>query len=176
MSKITRAPQTIFGTTAAANEVEQIGSLRNGSPVFTKDITVLQALAEYSLGLKGIVSSDKNIIELGDLNGLLYMITSQLSYIFQDGVPDWEATTSYYQFSVVKKPGTSEFFVSQTNDNVGNALSDTTNWLPRGDSLLSYNLALDSLDFKNSAGTVVGRLTNTGDLKLVGQIMEGQTL
>lgn len=128
MAKITRAVQKVFADSAGATEIEQIGSLREGSPNYTTDPVELQALARYEGGLIDIVSSDKYIPALEDINALYFLITRQIAYILQDGIPEWDEDTTYYQNSIVKKPGTGDTYISLTDDNVGNALTDVVNW------------------------------------------------
>jgi hypothetical protein len=132
MAKLTRAVQKIFASDAAANEIEQIGSLRNGSPVYTTDPVVLQALAQYLGGLLDCVSSDKYIPALEDINAMYFLLTRQLAYLFQEGIPEWDSSTTYFQNSIVKNPGTTDLYISRTDDNIGHALSSTTYWLAQG--------------------------------------------
>ena len=133
MAKLTRAIQKVFGSTAAVGEIEQIGSLRNGAQNFTTNPVTLQALPLYLGGLNSIVSANnKKIPALEDINGLYFLITRQLSYLFQEGVPEYDSTTTYYINSIIKKTGTAtgviDLYVSLANDNTGNALTDVTKW------------------------------------------------
>ena len=132
MTKLTRAVQKVFADSAASNEIEQIGSLRNGTPVYTKDPATLQALAQYAGGLVDIASADKFIPALEDINAIYFLLTRQLAYIMQEGVPEWDADTTYYQNSIVKKTGTTDLYYSRTDSNTNHALTDTTYWLNVG--------------------------------------------
>ena len=135
MAKLARGVQKIFASTAGANEVEQIGSLRNGAQNFTTDPATLQALTQYLEGLKSIVSATTLIPELSDLNGLYFLITRQLAYIFQEGISEWDTSTIYFINSMVKKVGTQDIYISLTDNNAGNAVTDATKW-----ELLSLNV------------------------------------
>lgn len=178
MAKLTRAVQKVFADSAGANEMEQIGSLRNGSAVYTKDPVVLQALSQYLGGLLDCVSSDKYIPPLEDINAIYFLITRQLAYLFQEGIPEYDAATTYYQNSIVKNSGTTDLYYSKTNDNVGNALSDTVNWgaYQGAGKYMVYNSTLNSIDFVTAGGTVKARLNlDNGNLDLAGTINEGVT-
>jgi hypothetical protein len=128
MARLTRAVQKIFGSTAGASDIAQIGSLRNGEIVYTTDPVTLQGLSLYSTGLKGIVSSDKYIPALEDINGIYFLFSRQLAYLMQEGIAEWDATTEYHIGSKVKEPGTGNVYTSLANDNTGNALSDASKW------------------------------------------------
>ena len=131
MAKLTRAHQKVFADNAGATEIEQIGSLRNGSQVFTTNPVTLQALSQYDDGLLACVSSLKLIPALEDINAIYFLFSRQLAYILQEGVPEYDATTEYHQNSIIKETGTTNEYYSRTNNNTGNALSNQTHWLPR---------------------------------------------
>jgi len=99
MSLLTRIAQKIFGTTGTSSEFSQIGSKRAGAPVKTKDLELMQTLAQYAAGLNAIVSDQGTSVlpYLEDLNSLFYLITSQLAYLMQSGIPEWNDETEYYQ-------------------------------------------------------------------------------
>jgi len=130
MPKLDRAVQKIFASTAGVNEIEQIGSLRNGSVNYTTDPVVLQALSQYEDGLVAIVSSDKYIPALEDINAIYFLLTRQLAYLFQEGVAEWDDETTYFINSIVKKPGTADLYFSLVDDNLNHALTDTSYWMP----------------------------------------------
>lgn len=132
MARLTRAVQKIFGSTAGASDIAQIGSLRNGEIVYTTDPVTLQGLALYLTGLKGIVSSDKYIPALEDINGIYFLFSRQLAYLMQEGIAEWDASTEYHENSIVKDPGTIDQYYSIADDNTGNELTDDTKWLPVG--------------------------------------------
>lgn len=91
MAQQTRVVQRIFGETGASNDFAQIGSAAAGTPLLTKDPTVMQQLAQYSEGLLGtsINQGDTILPRLEDFNSLLFLVTTQLAYILQNGIPEW---------------------------------------------------------------------------------------
>lgn len=91
MAQQTRVVQRIFGETGLTNDFAQIGSAAAGTPLLTKDLTTIQQLAQYSEGLVGtsINQGDTILPRLQDFNSLLFLITTQLAYILQNGIPEW---------------------------------------------------------------------------------------
>lgn len=126
MAKITRKHQKIFGSTAGANEIAEFGSLAAAAPAFTTDPDTIQALSQYLGGwFDAVLAGNSPAIE--DMNALFYLYAYQLAYIMQAGVPEWNTSTVYYIGSFASD-GAGNFYVSLTNDNTGNALTDETNW------------------------------------------------
>ena len=63
------------------------------------------------------------------MNGLFYLAFYQLCEIFQDGVPCWDAGTTYYKGSIVQDTsGLGVLYHSLTDTNLNNAVTDSTNW------------------------------------------------
>lgn len=132
MAKITRIYQRIFGSTAPVSgtgTVGEFGSLAAGTPTASTSVAVIQSLDAWLKGwLEAIVGDNGPPIE--DMNGFGFVVTTQLAYIFQQGVPEWDTTTPYYKGSLVNSGGV--LYTSLTDNNVGNALSSTTNWQVAG--------------------------------------------
>lgn len=125
MSKILRETMKIFGSTAGADEIEQFGSLAEGSPVYTTDIAVIQSLSNYLEGwFGGVVGANLPAIE--DMNAIAYLYAYQLAYIFQAGVPEWDAGTTYYTNSIINSGGV--LFVSLQDNNINHAVTDPAWW------------------------------------------------
>ena len=99
MSLKSRILQKIFGTAGPSTEFGQIGSKAAAAPIKTKDLALMQSLPEYDQGLNAIVSDQGTSVlpYLEDLNSLFLLITSQLAYIMQSGIPEWNTETEYYQ-------------------------------------------------------------------------------
>lgn len=101
MPKLTRVKQSIFGSTAGSDQIAQFGSLAAGSPQFTTDPAVIQALSEFTDGwFAGVVNGAAPAIE--DMNALHFLMTRQLAYIYQSGIPEYDGSTVYYQNSFVQ--------------------------------------------------------------------------
>lgn len=125
MAKITRAVMKIFGSSAGLNQIGKFGSAAAGAPAYTTDPTVIQSLANYLTGWFGAVLG-ANSPAIEDMNAIHYLYAYQLAYLFQQGIAEWETATVYYKGSMVNSAGI--IFVSLTDANTGNALTDTTNW------------------------------------------------
>lgn len=138
MAKITRKAAKIFGENAGALEIGQFGSLAAGSIAYSTDPDTIQDLQEYLDGwFAAIVGSNSPAIE--DMNALCYLYAYQVAYLMQTGVAEYNTDTTYYIGSLVND-GTGILYVSLTDDNVGNALTDTTEWFtPTQNGVLTPN-------------------------------------
>ena len=136
-SKITRAIQKIFGGSGESTYFGVFGSRQYGTPQTSQDVPTIQSLPPYSNnGLQDAIDSTSKAPRMEDLNGLFYMLTSQLAYQFQEGVVEWEVGTPYFINSIVKKYGTGQIYISLTDTNIGNTLPsqvDNTYWHYIGD-------------------------------------------
>lgn len=126
MARITRVAQKIFALAATNNGV--FGSGKLGTKVTTDDVAELQSLSAYDNGWLDAVISPQTLPPLEEMQSTNYINTYQLSYMFQEGIPEWDTDTTYYQYSIVKQPGTYNLYGSLTNTNQGNLLTDLTNW------------------------------------------------
>lgn len=130
MAKILRKAQKIFGSGAGFHQIAQFGSLAAAAPAFSTDPDVIQALAEFTEGwFASILGGDSPAIE--DMNALCYLFAYQLAYIFQAGVPEWDAATTYYIGSIVNAGG--QLFYSIVDNNTNNPVSDATKWSAPGE-------------------------------------------
>ena len=128
MAKIERKAQQIFADAAIVSDnIAQFGSLKAGTPQFSKDPDVIQALEAFTLGWKSATVLN-NAPALQDDNALMYLFSRQLAYLFQAGIPEYSATTTYYANSYCQAVGV--VYRSLVDDNTGNAVSDVTKWAP----------------------------------------------
>ena len=127
MSKILRKTAQIFGSNAGPNQLAKFGSLAAGSPTFSTDPAVIQALSNYLTGWFGaIIGANSPAIE--DMNALCFLFAYQLAYGFQAGVAEWDSGTTYYTGSMVNSGG--QLYVSLTDNNLNNAITSVANWRP----------------------------------------------
>ena len=128
MAKLTRFTQKVFGSNAGLNQIAQFGSLANGTPTFTTNPGTIQSLAIFLEGwFNAIIGSENPAIE--DMNALFYLIAYQLAYIMQEGIAEWDSGTTYYTGSIVQD-STGVPYVSLTDSNLNNAVTDYTKWNP----------------------------------------------
>lgn len=143
MPRLTRATQKIFGSTASVNQRGVIGSFAAGAPAYSTDPETIQSLSNYLQGWYGVVVG-QNSPAIQDMNALDFLITRQLAYLFESGVSEWDAETTYYIGSLATD-STGQIFVSLADNNLNNALTDTTKWrLITGPNTVSINPATQS--------------------------------
>lgn len=126
MAKIVRKNQKVFCDVAPTGKLGKFGSFAAGTAEYSNDVETIQSLAAYGSGLSGaLINNAPPAIQ--DIDGLSYMITKQLAYLFQSGVPEYSSLTTYYIGSLVSVSG--QIFMSVTDDNLGNNVSDQANWV-----------------------------------------------
>lgn len=128
MTKIARATQKVFGDDVVAQDQHCVfGSLKAGTASYSKDPATIQSLAAWGLGWKGATVNNQAPV-LQDLNALCYLLTRQIAYGFQMGVPEWDSGTEYHQYSVCQSSGI--LYISLIDSNLAQSLSDTSKWKP----------------------------------------------
>lgn len=132
MSKLTRVIQKIFGQDGGTGEFGQFGSNAASPPgTTTKDLTVIQALQQYLDGWFSATASAAEPPRIEDRNGLDLLWSSQLAYLFQNGLAEWQAGTKYYlDVSFVQVGGS--IYQAVLGDDVTN---DNTNKTPASNPL-----------------------------------------
>lgn len=135
MAKIPRKTALQFAANylaAASGQIAQFGSVKTGTPVYSGDPAVLQALTAWLQGWSGAVvanSGGNNQPTLEEMNAVLVVLSYLLMYIQQEGVEEWDADTTYYQGSWAKATdGSGLAYVSLVNNNTNQALTDATKW------------------------------------------------
>ncbi len=127
MAKLTRKLLREFASAAGAGEIDVFGSLAAGSLATSTDPDDIQSLSQWVDGWAAeVLANDSPVLE--DRNAVDFVFSYMLKSIFQMGVPEYLATETYFIGSIVNSAGI--LYVSLTNTNTGNALTDTTNWRP----------------------------------------------
>lgn len=133
MSNLARITQKIFAADAGSDEIIEFGSKAAGTPVPTTDAADIQT-TEYDEGwLAATLAGARFLPTYQDMNGLFFLLSQQIAYILQKGIPEYDAGTDYYTTNIVKKSGTTQLYASLTNANTGNPLTDVVNWQLLGD-------------------------------------------
>jgi len=131
MSKLTVALQKIFGgALTPSGNIAQPGSTVGGTPVYSNDPATLQALAAWVNGYAAqLINAPGGLSSpvLEELNAILFVLTYQIAYLKQAGVAEWDPTVVYYTGSWAQD-GAGNVYLSKTDNNVGNALTDMNNW------------------------------------------------
>ena len=135
MAKLTRKTAKVFGATASTSgtnpDIGQFGSAKAGTYVGTGDIDSIQALTAWSNGWIDAVTPTQQFPTLPEMTGVHKVLSYQEAYLLQEGVPEYDASTTYYVDSLCKGKNASNelvLFRSKTDDNIGNALTNTTHW------------------------------------------------
>lgn len=129
MARLTRKNNKLFCGNAQQSDVGQFGSLNAGTKVETTDINTIQSLSAWGDGWKAATLGDNCYPTRQERNGLDYVQSYLLNYLYQEGIPEWSANTTYYKGSIIKLiNGTDiQLYKSLKNNNTA-ALSDSTAW------------------------------------------------
>ena len=132
MSKLTRVIQKIFGESAGTGEFGIFGSNAAAPPgTNSKDLTAIQSLSQYLAGWFSATASAAEPPRIEDRNSLDLLFSSQLAYLFQNGLAEWQAGTKYYlDVSFVQVAGS--IYQAVLGDDVTN---DNTNKSPASNPL-----------------------------------------
>lgn len=129
---LTRVKQKIFGETGGTSQFAQFGSESAGTPVKTKNLATIQALTQFSNGLFAATDNAGQPPFIEDVNSLFLLTTTQLAYLYQNGIPEYDADTDYFNLiSFVQVNGVLYQSIDGdgTTPNTGNApASSPTKW------------------------------------------------
>lgn len=153
-NKLERKQMKIYASNPTKpTDIIAYGSDIVGPRVNTTDPDKIQT-AQYEKGVRTAVVG-KRSTSLQNRQTLDYLFSRALKYLFQIGVAEWLVTEEYFIGSVASD-GEGGLFVSKTDNNIGNALSNTTHWD-------KFPTAKNLAEKVNKAGD-----TMTGDLKILG--------
>ena len=124
--KLSRIVQKIFGINAPNTDMGVIGSLHEGNPTEATNVGDAQNLTAFENGLRSILIGENSPI-LEEDNALYRLITYQLKYLFQNGIPEWSATEEYFKGSVVNHDGV--IYRSEIDSNTGSNPSQGIGWI-----------------------------------------------
>lgn len=129
MPKIQRTTQQIFAANAGSQQITAFGTAKDQTPVYTQSVAQIQN-TNYGYGWSSALLPDKAPWQ-EDMNALFYAITTQLAYLFQEGVPEYDPGTSYSAGALVKSSNTQgliTIYKSLVDDNLGNPLTSESYW------------------------------------------------
>lgn len=190
MAKIIRVPSIRFGSTAPSQTVEEFGSKTLlGSPTYTTDPNQIQQLSTWTDGWTAAVAPGNKAPYVQDMNAFCLVDSYQISYLLQQGIPEWDASTVYYKGSYVQDPaGSGQLWFSLQDANVGNTPvlgASNAFWqyengpqVPPGSSLDFMGIVIPQGFFAED-GTAYSRVTystlfNVLNLSMVGNMTVGQ--
>lgn len=123
MSILTKVSHKIFGSLASYGQLGKFGSFKNGSPEYATDIATsesqnikdIQSLSNFEAGLyDSIVGNGAPLKQ--DINAVLRHTSRQVGYLYQAGIPEWDAETVYYSGSIVRY-GAALYIAGSQNSN-----------------------------------------------------------
>ena len=162
MAQLTRVQQKIFGSTGLTAEFAQIGSLAAGSPLKTKDLSSIQSLAQYSSGLYAITNSGSEPPRIEDINSMYLLTTTQLAYMFQTGIPEWDTNTEYYQnVGYVQKDGVLYRSIkASVNQGIDPSTDAGLNW--GGPLMKNLTTTGDTILARDGGNVLIGTTSDSG--------------
>lgn len=109
MTRLTRITNKVFGATASiaddplyGPQIGQFGSAKAGTYNATADVATIQGLSAWNNGWIDAVIPNQQYPTLPEMTGFGKVVTYQTGYILQEGIPEWDAGTTYYKESIVK--------------------------------------------------------------------------
>src|SRR5690349_18727999 len=100
MAGLARKFLKIFGVDNPSR-IGVFGSLAEGSPTTSVNPETIQSLDAYSDGWGAAVDPLGGTPAEQDFNGLDYLLTYQLAYLFEKGIGEWNSQTTYFIGSFV---------------------------------------------------------------------------
>lgn len=126
MPKIPRRTQKQFaGAVTPSGNIAKFGSLAAGAPAFSNDPAIIQSLAAFEQGWQSATVGNESPA-LQDRNAIDFLFAYQAAYLLQQGIPEWIESTTYFVDGFVAVDGV--IYISKTDNNLNNAVTDTNNW------------------------------------------------
>lgn len=153
MAKLPRVYQKIFAENAVTKEIGQFGSAVAGAKKETGDIAEIQALPAWEKGWSEATVSKNRYPAMQERNGIDKVVTQQLAYMFQEGIPEWDSKTEYSSTGLVKglDGNNIKLYRSLKDGNVGHLITETDWW--------------GEFTFSGEWGTITGDINSQTDLK-----------
>lgn len=130
MASLARKIAKIFGgSLTPTNNLAQFGSLKAGAPAYSSDPAAIQTAA-WLQGWGGAVvlqGGNPNTPPMQDDNAVKFVLSYQIAYLMQRGIPEYQAGTTYYQYDICRVNGV--IYESRVDNNTGNSpASSPTQW------------------------------------------------
>ena len=169
MARLSRKNNKLFCENAQQSDVGQFGSLNAGTKVETTNIDTIQSLPAWQDGWQAATLGNNCYPTRQERNGLDYVQSYLLNYLYQEGIPEWSANTTYYKGSIIKLiNGTDIQLYKSLKDNNTAALSDNTAWEEFGYVLKTGDTMTGQLAFDKSLNGYA--LFNINDIPLKTQM------
>lgn len=130
MTKYARITGKVFGSSASASgadpEIGQFGSALAGTYNGTTDVATIQALPAWQDGFIGCVTPNTQFPPLPEMTGFGKVLSQQICYLLQQGIPEYDSGTTYYTGNWVSY--NSSIYVAKADNFSNVAPTDTTKW------------------------------------------------
>lgn len=174
MSKLTRKDVKLFAENCKPTLTTEFRteSADGSTASFSRDPDVIQ---NANFG-QGWVNDDNKLnvkIFTEDLNSVCYVFSYFLKYLYENGIPEWKATTTYYEHSIARVDN--KLYISLQDDNLNYDPQNTSgywNEIPletitaavagNGSSIIK-SLSGNNITFKSLSVDGYGSLQDNGD-------------
>ena len=126
MARLPRVTQKIFAGSATNNG--QFGSAQAATFNLTNVLATIMALPAWGEGWLAATIGGSKFPPLEEFQALEYVHSSQIAYVLQQGIPEYDAGTTYFMNNMCAKAGTFQIYGSVADNNTGNALTNPTYW------------------------------------------------
>ena len=124
MAKITRQTMQMFGSSMGGSDCGIFGSLAAGSPTYSAVIATIQSLPAWSTGWAAeTIATNRPALE--DMNAVCHVLSYGVSYLHEMGIPEYDASTVYYENSYCQVAGVIYYSLQDNNLNNTPASSPT---------------------------------------------------
>lgn len=161
MAKLPRIYNRLFGSNGSLDQFGKFGSLAAGTPETTLSPTLMQSLSNWLDGWYGAIVGE-NSPSIQDMNAFCYVMSYQLGYLLQAGIPEWDTTTIYFTGDLARVGTT--VYQSLIDTNTGQAVTDGTKWMvwkTTGKRTLTTTGAILNTDDVVRLNTTAGSFTAT---------------
>jgi len=168
MARLTRQTLKVFALNATNNGV--FGSAQDTTKIITSNITTLQSKAAWLTGWLDAIIGTKKFPAVEEFQSVQYVHSYMTAYLMQEGIPEYDSGTTYYENSIVRKSGTYELYGSLIDNNVGNALPvavSDANWQYLQDLSAQVAQATETVAGIAEIATVAEVNTGTDDMRIV---------
>ena len=166
MAKIDRVLSKIFASEPDnASDVRVFGSEKAGAPANAATAEEAERLGAWLKGWQGAVDNN-NSPNIEGANAILLAITSHLKYFYQQGMPEYSSTETYYAGSFAKS--NNKIIISLVDDNLNNDVNDVLSWQEFDSGLSRSEVAL--LAERAAANAITTSVEDFAQKNVSGQI------
>lgn len=161
MARIPRVTQSIFAGSATNNGV--FGSAQASGGTLSNVLSTIMGLGAWAEGWLDAVIGGSKFPPLEEFQAVEYVHSTQIAYLLQQGIPEYDAGTTYFIDNICIKSGTTQIYKSLTDNNTGNALTVGADWQLLGDlSSIPASSPLLAANNLSDLGSLTTALTNLG--------------